>query len=213
MDERPPTINPMDGVPESHIDPELLTQGDVRNVVDHYRLWRLESIVADLDTRRSQLQIAIENLEHDFNIGSIVRTANAFNVAAVHIVGRRRWNRRGAMVTDRYLHIHHHPDVGAFGAWVAEAKMPLIGIDNITGSTPIEGSHMPSPAVMVFGQEGPGLSKPMRQLCGTLHAITQYGSTRSMNVGAAAAIAMYEWSRQHPPATHASYSPIACSES
>ena len=86
-------------------------------MVDEFRYWRLEAIVAELDTRRSPLHVAIQNWEHDFNIGSVVRTANAFNVAGVHILGRRRWNRRGAMVTDRYLHVHHHATVADFVSW------------------------------------------------------------------------------------------------
>ncbi len=193
-------VGPWSGpVPDDpRLDPELLAAGDARNVVDRYRYWLLDAIVADLDTRRRPLHVAIENIEHDFNIGSVVRTANAFNVAGVHIVGRRRWNRRGAMVTDRYLHINHHADPGALGDWAAAADLPLIGVDNIDGAVPIETFGFPAPAVLVFGQEGPGLSAELQDHCAAVVAITQSGSTRSMNVGAAAAIAMYEWSRQHP---------------
>ena len=89
-------------------DPELLAGGDTRNVVDEYRYWRREAIVADIDRRRHPLHVAIENFGNDANIGAVVRTANAFAVHTVHIVGRRRWNRRGAMVTDRYQHLAHH---------------------------------------------------------------------------------------------------------
>ena len=91
-------------------DPDLLEIGDRRNVLDKYRYWKVDAIVADLNTKRHTLQIAIENWQHDLNIGSIVRTANAFNVAAVHIIGKKDWNRRGAMVTDRYLRVIHHPN-------------------------------------------------------------------------------------------------------
>nr|NLD41122.1 RNA methyltransferase [Actinomycetales bacterium] len=180
---------------DPRLDPELLEAGDARNVADEFRYWRLEAIVEELDTRRNPLQIAIENLGHDFNIGSVVRTANAFNAAAVHVVGRRRWNRRGAMVTDRYLHVHHHPSVEAFQA--ATAGLTLIGIDNIPGSGPLEGAEVPREGVLVFGEESAGLSPEMAAACERVLHITQYGSTRSMNVGAAAAIAMYEWARQH----------------
>ncbi|WP_375433150.1 TrmH family RNA methyltransferase [uncultured Friedmanniella sp.] len=175
-------------------DLELLAAGDHRNVVDAYRYWRLEAIVADLDTRRFPLRVAIQNWEHDFNIGSMVRTANAFNVAGVHIVGRRRWNRRGAMVTDRYLHVEHHPDVDDFGRWLGEHGYVAVGVDNLPGSTPLEQTPLPERACLVFGSEGPGLTEEMLALCGSLVAITQYGSTRSLNAGAAAAIAMYAWS-------------------
>ena len=125
-----------------HYDPDLLRNGDSRNVVDRYRYWRLEAIVADLDTHRHDFHVAVENWGHDFNIGSVIRTANAFNAKAFHIVGKRRWNRRGAMVTDRYQHEHHHPTVADLVAWAATAGrrrprgIPLIGIDNLPGSVP-----------------------------------------------------------------------------
>ncbi|MBK9477084.1 MAG: RNA methyltransferase [Tetrasphaera sp.] len=182
---------------DERLDPVLLAQGDRRNVEDRFRYWRHEAIVAELDRTRRPLHIAIENWEHDFNIGSIVRTANAFNVAAFHIVGRRRWNRRGAMVTDRYQHEIHHGTVADLHAWGATHGIPLIGVDNVPGSVALEGQRLPNPAVLVFGQEGPGLSPEARVACVRLVQITQSGSTRSLNAGAAAAITMYEWVRQH----------------
>lgn len=178
-------------------DPELLEHGDRRNVVDAYRYWSVEAIVADLDTRRHGFHVAIENWEHDFNIGSVVRTANAFNAAAVHVVGRRRWNRRGAMVTDRYLHVHHHPDVDSLAAWAGDEALPLLGIDNLPGAEPLETADLPAACVLVLGQEGPGLSAAARDACRTTLSIAQFGSTRSINAGAAAAIAMHAWVRRH----------------
>ncbi len=180
-----------------HWDPELLRHGDRRNVEDRFRYWRHEAVVAELDRTRSALHVAIENWEHDFNIGSIVRTANAFNVAAFHIIGRRRWNRRGAMVTDRYQHEVHHADTAALQEWSSAHGICLIGIDNVPGSVALEGFSLPRECVLVFGQEGPGLSAEMRAACEVVLHITQRGSTRSINAGAAAAIAMYEWGRQH----------------
>ena len=178
---------------DPRLDPVLLAEGDRRNVVDRYRYWSLDAIVADLDTRRSGLHVAIQNWEHDFNIGSIVRTANAFNVEAVHILGRRRWNRRGAMVTDRYLHVEHHADVDGFLAAMRAAGIAPIGVDNLPGSVPQETSELPRRCCLVFGSEGPGLTDELVAGCDRLVAITQYGSTRSLNAGAAAAIAMYHW--------------------
>ncbi|SHI84692.1 SpoU rRNA Methylase family protein [Tessaracoccus bendigoensis DSM 12906] len=182
---------------DDRLDPELLLEGDRRNVIDRYRYWRLEAIVADLDRSRSRLHVAIQNWEHDFNIGSMVRTANAFNVAAVHIVGRRRWNRRGAMVTDRYLHVHHHEDEGSLLSHLSGIGVTPVGVDNLPGSVPLETTTLPADCCLVFGSEGPGLTDAMVAGCQTLVAITQRGSTRSMNAGAAAAIAMYQWSLQH----------------
>ena len=187
------------GAPDARYDCDLLAGGDRRNVADRYRYWSMTAIVADLDASRHQFHVAIENWGHDFNIGSVVRTANAFNAAAFHIVGKRRWNRRGAMVTDRYQHEFHHPGVEEFSAWArAEGDgLPLIGIDNLPGSVSLETFDLPRDCVLVFGQEGPGLSAEMRSRCSAVLHIEQFGSTRSINAGAAAAIAMHAWSRRH----------------
>jgi len=182
---------------DARYDAELLCYGDRRNVVDRYRYWTVEAIVADLDTTRHPFHVAIENLAHDFNIGSVVRTANAFNVASVHVVGRRRWNRRGAMVTDRYLHVSYDDDAAALAAWAHDAGLVLVGVDNLPGSVPLETTDLPRECVLVFGQEGTGLSDSARGACDVTVSIAQYGSTRSINVGAAAAIAMHTWITQH----------------
>jgi tRNA G18 (ribose-2'-O)-methylase SpoU len=197
--EEPVGVGPWPGEwPEDgRYDPDLLRNGDRRNVVDAYRYWRTEAIVADLDARRHPFHVAIENWAHDLNIGSVVRTANAFNATAVHIVGRRRWNRRGAMVTDRYLHVVHHPDAAALAAWARGEGLPLVGVDNLPGSEPLETAVLPRACVLVFGQEGPGLSAAAREAVSAVLSIAQFGSTRSINAGAAAAIAMHAWVRQH----------------
>lgn len=182
---------------DERYDPELLEHGDRRNVVDRYRYWRLEAIVADLDTRRHPFHVAIENWQHDLNIGSIVRTANAFAAETVHIVGRRRWNRRGAMVTDRYQHLMHHPDVADFVAWARGEALPIVAVDNVEGSVPVDSADLPERCVLLFGQEGPGLSPEALAAADLVVEITQYGSTRSINAAAAAAIVMHEWARRH----------------
>ena len=184
---------------DAHFDPELLANGDRRNVLDKYRYWSVEAIVADLNTKRHGLQIAIENWQHDLNIGSIVRTANAFNVSGVHIVGKRDWNKRGAMVTDRYLTVVHHPTVEDLALWAKENSLPLIGIDNVPGSLRLEGAQLPEKCVLLFGQEGAGMSEEGIAACSVMYAIDQYGSTISMNASAAGAIAMYHWALQHLP--------------
>ena len=178
-------------------DASLLEEGDTRNVVDRYRYWTREAIVADLDQQRHSFHIAIENWEHDFNIGTVVRNANAFLAKAVHIVGKRKWNRRGAMVTDRYQHVRHPPTVDDFIQWAGNEALSVIGIDNVPGSEQIEKAEIPKNCVLVFGQEGPGLSEEMIDASLKVLAITQYGSTRSINAGVASGIAMYEWLSQH----------------
>ncbi len=172
-------------------------------MVDRYRYWRREAVVADLDRRRHDFHVAIENWQHDLNIGTVVRNANAFLAAEVHIVGRRRWNRRGAMVTDRYQHVRHHETIDQLIAWAAEHDLPLVGIDNLPGCRPLETSTLPRRCVLLFGQEGPGLSEAARSACDQVFSIAQYGSTRSINAGVASGIAMHAWIRAHagPPPT------------
>jgi tRNA G18 (ribose-2'-O)-methylase SpoU len=188
---------------DPRLDPLLLAEGDRRNVVDGYRYWRRDAIVADLDARRHPFHVAVENWQHDMNIGSVVRNANAFLAAEVHIVGRRRWNRRGAMVTDRYQHVRHHATLEEFAAWAGE--LPVIGVDNLPGAEPIDAYALPERCVLLFGQEGPGLSAEARELATAFVAIRQFGSTRSINAAAASAVAMHEWVRRHaaPPAAPA----------
>ena len=206
-------MGPWPAEPElSLYDESLLVQGDRRNVVDRYRYWRQEAIVDDLDAQRHDFHVAVENWTHDFNIGSVIRTANAFNAKAFHIVGKRRWNRRGAMVTDRYQHEFHHDSIEDLLGWAAGAPdgggepvppgpggcpLPIIGIDNLPGSQPLETYHLPRACILLFGQEGPGLSPQARQACAVILDIAQFGSTRSINAGAAAAIAMHAWVRAH----------------
>ena len=178
---------------ESHFDPELLERGDSRNVVDRYRYWSMEAIRADLDATRHPFHVAIENWQHDMNIGSIVRSANAFAADTVHIVGRRRWNKRGAMVTDRYQHVLNHPDVADLVAWARAHELPIIAVDNVPGSVSIETFDWPERCILLFGQEGPGMSAEALAAADAVVEITQYGSTRSINASAAAAVAMHSW--------------------
>jgi tRNA G18 (ribose-2'-O)-methylase SpoU len=192
-------VGPWDGPwpADERYDPDLLRHGDRRNVVDHYRYWRRDAVVADLDRRRHDFHVAIENFQHDHNIGTVVRTANAFAARAVHIVGRRRWNRRGAMVTDRYQHVHHHPDVDTLRAFALRHQLAVVAVDNSPGAQPIERTSLPARCVLLFGQEGPGLSEDSWRAADLVVSIAQFGSTRSINAGVAAGIVMHAWIKQH----------------
>ena len=182
---------------DDRYDRELLEHGDSRNVIDKYRYWTIAAIVADLDRHRHPFAVAIENWQHDMNIGSIVRTANAFAAETVHIIGRKRWNKRGAMVTDRYQHVLHHATVDEFVQWARVKELPIIAIDNVPGSVPIDTLALPEACILLFGQEGPGLSNAAIEAADAVVEITQYGSTRSLNASAAAAVAMHVWITQH----------------
>ncbi|MGA0237187.1 MAG: TrmH family RNA methyltransferase [Acidimicrobiales bacterium] len=181
---------------DPRFDPGLLAAGDRRNVLDEYRYWSVDAIVADLDTRRHTFHVAIENWEHDRNIGTVVRTANAFLAAEVHIVGKRKWNRRGAMMTDVYQHVRHHDTIDDLADWATTTGLSIIGIDNLPGSVPLETFDLPKRCILVFGQEGPGLSNAAHRAAEAVCSITQYGSTRSINAGVAAGIAMHAWIRR-----------------
>ena len=182
---------------EQQYDPELLKSGDSRNVIDRYRYWTIEAITADLDESRHPFHVAIENWQHDMNIGSIVRSANAFGAESVHIVGRRRWNKRGAMVTDRYQHVQNHPTIADLVNWARDNNLPIIALDNVPGSVIIETFALPARCILLFGQEGPGLSAEAIAAADAVVEISQFGSTRSLNASAAAAVAMHAWVTQH----------------
>lgn len=182
---------------DAHFDSDLLRDGDTRNVIDRYRYWSMEAIVADLDEHRHPFHVAIENWQHDMNIGSIVRSANAFAADTVHIIGRRRWNKRGAMVTDRYQHVMHHETVDEFATWGRAAGIPILAIDNVPGCVQLETYRLPKSCILLFGQEGPGLSPEAIAASEAVIEITQFGSTRSINASAAAAVAMHAWVMQH----------------
>jgi tRNA G18 (ribose-2'-O)-methylase SpoU len=182
---------------DPNLDPELLENGDFRNVLDRYRYWTVDAIVEDLDSRRHGFHVAIENWEHDFNIGTVIRNANAFLASRVHVIGERRWDRRGAMSTHRYQHVEHHPDIKAFATWAQQNSLPIVAIDNVTDSVPIESTQLPKECVLLFGQEGPGLSEQALAAASMICEITQYGSTRSLNAGVASGITMFAWVLQH----------------
>ena len=182
---------------DEKFDVDLLKLGDKRNVIDKYRYWTNEAIKNDLNKTRTSLHVAIENWQHDFNIGTIVRNSNAFNVETVHIIGKRKYNRRGAMVTDRYLNIAHHSTIEEFAKLINEENRNIIAVDIITGALPLSKTKFPARTVLVFGGEGPGLSEQMQKIAEKIVMIEQFGSTRLVNVGVASGIAMYIWMQQN----------------
>jgi len=198
-------VGPWEGpLPEDpRYDPELLRAGDTRNVVDAYRYWTRDAVIEDIDTRRHPLHIAIENFGNDANIGAVVRTANAFAVHTVHIVGRRRWNRRGAMVTDRYQRLQHHDSTAELLAFAADAGLTAVAVDNIPGSVRLEQTTLPRNALLIFGQEGPGITDDAKTGAVMTVSIAQFGSTRSINAAVAAGITMHAWIAQHADLEHA----------
>lgn len=190
-----PWVGPLPDDPR--YDPELLRSGDTRNVVDAYRYWTREAIIADIDQRRHRLHIAIENFGNDANIGAVVRTANAFAVDTVHIVGRRRWNRRGAMVTDRYQRLRHHDTTAELLEFADGAGLTVVAVDNVPGAARLEETELPRDCLLVFGQEGPGITPEAQAGAALTVSIAQFGSTRSINAGVAAGIAMHAWITRH----------------
>lgn len=206
-----------DPAQDPRFDPELLDQGDSRNVMDRYRYWTVEAIKADLDSRgRHSFEVAIENWTHDFNIGSMVRTANAFTASRVHIIGPHKWNRKGSLMTELYQTIDYHPSIDEFVADIrvrdrkesqeaatrgdSQAQpvhTRIIALDIVPGAAPIETYRFPERCVLLFGAEGPGLTQKALDIADDVVYITQYGSVRSLNAGAAAAVSMHVWMMQH----------------
>lgn len=174
-----------------------MSEKDSWNVVDSLRGMDVDEIKSQLDQSRSELEVAIENLERDFSMGTIVRTANAFNVQTVHVIGRRQWNKRGAMKTDAYLNLQYHATIDEFVSTMSNEKRSIIAMDIVDGARPLNEVKLPKKAVLVFGAEGPGLSDELLAKADRVVMIEQFGSTRSINVGVAAGIAMYTWMQQH----------------
>ena len=170
---------------------------DTRNVTDEFKGVSEREIIAALDARSHDLVIALENTERDFSMGTIVRSANAFGVRHVYIIGRRQWNKRGAMMTDTYLHVHYLSTTSEFVEEMKRQERVIVVVDNIAGSAPLNQAQFPERAVLVFGQEGPGISEEMAAAAHKIVAIEQFGSTRSLNVATAATVAMYAWLQQH----------------
>ena len=171
---------------------------DTRNLIDEYKGLENEQVFAALEENRSSLEIAIENVEHDFNVGTIVRSANSFNVRAVHIIGKKKYNRRGAMCTDKYLKIVHWPDLEQFLEDQKSRNQELVAIENNTDRVkPLGKKKFKENTTLIFGSEGNGISEELLAASDDVREIESFGSTRSVNVGVAAGIAMYEWTRQN----------------
>ena len=170
---------------------------DTRNLVDEYKGMANEAVYEALDVKRNVLEVAIENVEHDFNIGTIVRSANSFNVSVVHIIGKKKYNRRGAMCTDKYLKIIHWEKNEDFVSDQKARGRELVAIENNTDRVgPLSEKRFTDKTTLVFGSEGNGISRELLDKCDDVREIESFGSTRSVNVGVAAGIAMYEWVRQ-----------------
>jgi tRNA G18 (ribose-2'-O)-methylase SpoU len=169
---------------------------DTRNLVDEYKGMPNEQVFLELEKKRTPLEIAIENVEHDFNIGTIVRSANSFNVNKIHIIGRKKYNRRGAMCTDKYLKIIHHETIESF--LNTQNNRELVAIENNTPrAQPLASKKFIQNTTLIFGSENNGITPELLEKAKDVRFIESFGSTRSVNVGVAAGIAMYEYIRQN----------------
>ena len=169
---------------------------DTRNLIDEYKGLKNEQVFDALSKKRTGLEIAIENVEHDFNIGSIVRTANSFNVSKVHIIGKKKYNRRGAMCTDKYLEIVHHATIEDF--FKNQEGRELVAIENNTPrAKELHEKAFKKETTLIFGSENNGITAELLNKASDVRFIESFGSTRSVNVGVAAGIAMYEYVRQN----------------
>lgn len=193
--------NPSTSISAPASDPLTATSADTRNVIDPYKAWETEQIVADLETRRTPLVNVCVNLTSDFNKGAIIRANNAFTGARVILTGRRRYDKRGTVGTHHYEHVEHAPDtLTAIAALIADGYT-VHPVDNTPefGPIPITQVTFPAKTAFLYGEEQLGLDATTITACN--HApvyIPQHGSVRSLNVGQAAAVAMMMYEMQHP---------------
>lgn len=164
---------------------------DTRNVTDYYKYWTTEAIKADLRTKCHNFSALVVNTIGDFNLGSVIRNANAFTAREVIVYGRKKFDKRGAVGTHLYAelkHVRHVEDLDLGDAVV-------VGVDNVPGAEPLEEFRWPRDrhVVMAFGQEQTGLTAEILGLCRHVVYIRQYGSVRSLNVGCASGIAMFDY--------------------
>jgi len=162
-------------------------------VRDEYKLLPPEEIKARLDAKRFPFALLAANVAYDFNIGSIIRSANAFLASEVVIYGRRKADLRGAMGAHVYENIVHLPDADALAIHLRECGQTLVCLEDAPGAVPLPEFEWPERPLIALGQEGPGM--PEELLAAAAHAVVipQFGSMRSINVGVAAGIAMYDW--------------------
>lgn len=167
---------------------------ETRNVIDHYHYWKHDAIVADLDSRRHPFQVLCSNLYNDFNIATVIRNANAFLASKVILYGNKRYDRRGTVGTHRYTHFQHCPNEISLREYLAAQSFDrIVGIDNVDNATPISDYDWGNGNVLlVLGQEQVGIPDELVALCDDMIYIPQYGSVRSLNVGVASGIAMYD---------------------
>jgi tRNA G18 (ribose-2'-O)-methylase SpoU len=167
---------------------------DTRNIIDYYHYWNNEAILTDLDTKRHNFSILCSNIGYDFNLSSVVRNSNAFLAKEVIIYGRKKYDRRGAVGTHNYTHFKHVKETDNLDEVFSEFNL-VVGIDNINTAKPIENFKWDSniKTLICFGQEQIGLPQEVIQRCHHLLYIKQYGSVRSLNVGCASAIVMYDY--------------------
>lgn len=168
---------------------------DKRNIVDKYKYWNHDAIIADLDLSRNNFSVLCTNIIGDFNIGTVIRNANAFLASEVIIYGSRRYDRRGTVGTHLYTKFKH-VRIGSEEEIKKLKKngVTIIGVDNIPRAKTIENYdwQLDSHIILVFGEESCGISDEVKEMCDDFVYITQYGSVRSLNVGTASGIAMYE---------------------
>lgn len=168
---------------------------ETRNIIDHYHYWKHDDIIADLDTKRNNFTVLCSNLGNDFNIATVIRNANAFLAKSVWIYGNKRYDRRGTVGTHNYTHFQHFGEDQISDLIKAMRGMYVVGVDNVENAKSISDFAWPTnkPVLMIFGQEQIGIPNNLLELCDEIVYIPQYGSVRSLNVGTASGIAMYDY--------------------
>ena len=167
------------------------------NVIDEYKPMMLDEIKFDLSLKRAPFTSVFINATHDFNKSVGVRNHNAFAGKDIWFVGRKQWDKRGAVGTYHYEDIHYADCWDTF--LLHKPDGPIICVDNQQGYNHkhLGSFDLPKNSIFVYGEERVGIPLEILDSADYTLSIPQFGSVRSLNVSVASGIIMYEYRRQH----------------
>ena len=165
------------------------------NVADQYKGMEVEDIKSKLAAKAFPCAVMMENWQGDFNLAQCVRNANAFGAKEVFYIGKRRFDRRGAVGTYNYTDVKYLSSTEEL--LLLKEQYIFVGVDNIAGSVPIEDYEHKDNSLFIFGEEGCGLTPETLKLCDVLISITQYGSVRSLNAGCSSGVILYDYTSKY----------------
>ena len=175
-------------------DPESPFLGWQRNVIDEFKSLPDEDIRQRLQETCNGFAVLMTHIEGDFNIGTVMRSANFFGAKEFFYWGRKRFDRRSTVGVHHYTPLRFLERIE--DVRVLKESYTLIGLENnVPGTVPIHRFDWPiaRPPCIVVGEECKGIHADVAELCDRLVEIPNFGSVRSINVGSAASLAMYDY--------------------